>query len=54
MCDRYQLVNPRLLTQVNGVEQTLLDALNLSANVNVRPTQRVPVLLGEHEWHDRR
>ncbi len=49
MCGRYQLVNPRLLAQVYGVEQRRLDALNLSANVNVRPTQRVPVLLGEHE-----
>ena len=49
MCGRYQLVNPRLLAQVYGVQQRRLDELQLASNVNVRPTQRVPVLLGEHD-----
>ena len=49
MCGRYQLVRPELLAQVYGLEQRRLDALSIAATVNVRPTQRVPVLLGEHE-----
>ncbi len=49
MCGRYQLVNPHLLAQVYGVKQSRLDELQLASNVNVRPTQRVPVLLGEHD-----
>ena len=47
MCGRYQLVNPRLLAQVYGVRQGRIDELQLASNANVRPTQRVPVLLGE-------
>ncbi len=49
MCGRYQLVSPRLLAQVYGVKQGRIDELQLASNANVRPTQRVPVLLGEHE-----
>src|SRR5260370_5895759 len=49
MCGRYQLVRPQLLARVYGLEQTTLDTLSLTPNTNVRPTQRVPVLLGEHE-----
>ena len=52
MCGRYQLVKPELLAQVYGLEQRTLDALGLVPNVNVRPTQQVPVLLGEHEAHE--
>src|SRR5260370_22191865 len=49
MCGRYQLVRPELLAGVYGLEQRMLDGLHLASNANVRPTQRVPVLLGEHE-----
>jgi putative SOS response-associated peptidase YedK len=49
MCGRYQLVRPELLARVYGVEQGQLDALGFVPNANVRPTQRVPVLLGEHD-----
>ncbi|HKB49172.1 MAG TPA: SOS response-associated peptidase, partial [Ktedonobacterales bacterium] len=49
MCGRYQLVRPALLARVYGLEQSQLDGLHLAANANVRPTQPVPVLLGEHE-----
>ena len=47
MCGRYQLVNPRLLAQQYGLAQSALDELGVAGNANVRPTQDVPVLLGE-------
>src|SRR5258708_27020783 len=52
MCGRYQLVRPELLAKVYGLEQHTLDALALAPNMNVRPTQTVPVLLGEHDAHE--
>jgi putative SOS response-associated peptidase YedK len=52
MCGRYQLVRPELLAQVYGLEQRTLDVLGLASNMNVRPTQRVPVLLGAHDAYE--
>lgn len=48
MCGRYQLLHLSSLVERFGLNQYALDLLDLVPNINVSPTQRVPVILADH------